>query len=77
VSAVATAPLTRRPDGKVHVARAVCSWDPGARCFTVHSAGAQGSHQLRAMAAANALAVLPDGGGVAVGEPVEVILLDR
>jgi molybdopterin molybdotransferase len=77
VSAVAAAPLVRRPDGKVHVARVVCRWDPAARCFTVHSAGAQGSHQLRAMAAANALAVLPDGGGVAAGEPVEVILLDR
>ena len=33
------------------------------------------SHQLAAMAAANALAVLPDGDGVAAGDDVEVIPL--
>ena len=36
----------------------------------------QDSHQLRAMADANALAVLPDGEGVGAGEPVEVLLTD-
>jgi len=35
----------------------------------------QGSHQLAAMASANALAVLPDGDGVPVGDEVEVIPL--
>jgi len=39
------------------------------------SAGGQGSHQLSAMAAADALAVLPDGDGVADGGPVEVLVL--
>jgi molybdopterin biosynthesis enzyme len=33
------------------------------------------SHLLRAMAAANALALLPDGDGVQAGEPVQILLL--
>ncbi|MEL7207504.1 MAG: molybdopterin molybdenumtransferase MoeA, partial [Actinomycetota bacterium] len=33
----------------------------GSGGLVAHSAGGQGSHQLSAMAAANALAVLPDG----------------
>ncbi len=43
--------------------------------FELRSAGGQGSHQLTAMAGADALAVLPDGDGVAVGETVEFIHL--
>ena len=35
----------------------------------------QGSHQLAATAAANALAVVPDGDGVAAGGDVDVLLL--
>jgi molybdopterin biosynthesis enzyme len=42
----------------------------------VRSAGGQGSHQLSALAAANALAVLPDGDGADDGELVEVIPFD-
>ena len=41
----------------------------------VRSAGGQGSHHLTAMAAADALAVLPDGDGVAAGDPVDVLVL--
>ena len=41
----------------------------------VRPAGGQGSHQLAAMAAANALAVLPDGDGVAAGGAVEIMVL--
>jgi molybdopterin biosynthesis enzyme len=44
--------------------------------YRVRSAGGQGSHQLSAMAAANALAVLPDGDGVGPGDRVDVLLLD-
>jgi molybdopterin biosynthesis enzyme len=41
----------------------------------VRSAGGQGSHQLAGLAAANALAVLPDGPAVEPGRTVEVVLL--
>jgi len=41
----------------------------------VSSAGGQGSHQLTAMAAANALAVLPDGDGASEGDTVTVMYL--
>jgi molybdopterin molybdotransferase len=41
----------------------------------VRPAGGQGSHQLAALAAADGLAVVPDGEGVAAGGDVEVLLL--
>ena len=41
----------------------------------VRSSGGQGSHLLRSMALANALALLPDGEGVAAGGAVKVMLL--
>jgi molybdenum cofactor synthesis domain-containing protein len=72
--AVAGEALDRRPDGKTHFARVVAAYEPD-RGFVVRSAGGQGSHQLSAMAAANALAALPDGDGVAAGGGVEIILL--
>ena len=77
VSAVADEALRRRPDGKTHFVRAVCRWDAGAATYRVASAGAQGSHQLTAMADADALVVLPDGDGVALGDRVDVRLLGR
>ena len=73
VQATATAPLQRHPDGKIHFARVVWSYRQGR--YEVRSAGGQGSHQLSALAAANGLAVLPDGHGAAVGEVVELIRL--
>lgn len=45
-------------DGKTHFARVVATYLDGAYRFS--SAGGQGSHQLSAMAVANALAILPD-----------------
>ena len=75
VQAVTTEPLKRHPDGKIHFSRVVVSED--ADGFQVRSSGGQGSHQLMAMATANGLAILPDGDGVDVGAPVEVMLLDR
>ncbi len=41
----------------------------------VRATGGQGSHQLLAMATADALAVLPDGDGVDAGGEVEVLPL--
>jgi molybdopterin molybdotransferase len=72
---VAGEALRRQPDGKVHFVRVVASVDDDGR-HQVRSAGGQGSHQLSAMATANALAVLADGDGVEAGAPVPVLLLD-
>ena len=74
VDAVADAALRRRPDGKVHFVRVIASTGDDGR-WHIRSSGGQGSNLLRAMALANALAVLPDGDGVAEGENVEVMLL--
>jgi molybdopterin molybdotransferase len=74
--ATADEALSRRPDGKVHFVRVVAT--AGERgVLHVRSSGGQGSHQLAAMARANALAVVPDGEGVRLGGHVEVILLDE
>ena len=74
VPAVAVDGVPRRPDGKIFFARVVAAQaDDGS--WEVRSAGGQGSHQLAAMAAANALAIVPDGGGVAPGGVVRTMLL--
>lgn len=75
VGGVLTEPLRRRPDGKTHFARVVCEWDSSASTYVVRSAGAQGSHHMAAMAAANALAELPDGETIEAGATVRVRLL--
>lgn len=73
--AVADDGFDRTPDGKTHFARVVAHHGADGRVHA-RSAGGQGSHQLGAMAAANALAVLPDGDGVPPGGDVDVLLLD-
>ena len=65
--------LGRRPDGKTHFARVRVDYADGE--FLARSAGGQGSHQLSAMAAADALAVLPDGDGLDEGDPVSLLIL--
>ena len=74
VDAIAGQDLLRRPDGKIHFARVVSEYIDGD--YRLRFAGGQGSHQLRAMADANALAVVPDGDGVAEGGTITAILLD-
>ena len=74
VRAVADEALSRRPDGKTHFIRVVSSMGDDGR-HRVRSAGGQGSHLLRTMAVADALAVVPDGEGVPAGGEVDVILL--
>jgi molybdopterin molybdotransferase len=74
VRAVADEDLRRQPDGKVHYLRVVTRRGADGR-WGVRSAGGQGSHQLAAMAAADGLAVLPDGDGVGAGGEVDVLLL--
>lgn len=75
VRALADEDLGRRPDGKTHFARVAASFGGDGRVH-VRSAGGQGSHQLGAMAASNALAVLPDGDGVPAGGDVDVLLVE-
>lgn len=89
IKTVAAEGFRRRIDGKTHFVRVRLHVDPGhaepgraeagepIRPSTVlaSSAGGQGSHQLSAMAAADGLAVLPDGEGVAAGSELEVVVL--
>jgi molybdopterin molybdotransferase len=74
VPGVADEPLRRRSDGKLHLVRVVATADDDGRLH-VRASGGQGSHLLRAMALANALALLPDGEGVDAGQPVQVMPL--
>jgi len=73
VPAVALEDLRRRPDGKTHLLRVNLSWQADGR-LGARSAGGQMSHQLTAMAFANALAIVPDGDGLGAGERLEAIL---
>ncbi len=74
VLAVIDEGLPRRPDGKVHYQRVHGAFGDDGR-WHARSTGAQGSHQLASTAAANGLAVVPDGHGVPVGGEVRVLLL--
>jgi molybdopterin molybdotransferase len=75
-TAIADEPMKRTEDGKIHFNRVFVNRDAEGT-LRARRTGGQGSHQLLAMAAANALAVLPNGDGVDEGDPVEVLLLDR
>jgi molybdenum cofactor synthesis domain-containing protein len=75
LKARATTDLPRRRDGKVHFPLVLVTRG-GDGGLEVGAAAGQEAHQLRAMADANALAVLPDGEGVKAGGAVEVMLLD-
>jgi molybdopterin molybdotransferase len=75
VPAIADEPMRRRTDGKTHFNRVVATVDDEGRRH-VRSAGGQGSHQLTAMAHADALAVVPDGSGIDAGGLVDVLVLD-
>jgi molybdopterin molybdotransferase len=74
VTARAAADLARNPDGKLHLDRVRVRWAGGG--YEAARTGGQASNQLAATAAANALALLPDGEGVRAGEDVTVMLLD-
>ena len=73
--AKAATPLLRRKDGKVHFARV--SLKKKDDLYEASLLDGQGSHQLAAMANAQGLAILPDGGGVEKGDLVDVIQLSE
>jgi molybdopterin molybdotransferase len=75
VSATADVDLHREADGKLHLLRAHISLD-NPTSWRVRTTSGQESHQLRSMAEANSLVLLPDGTGVHAGEPVSVLLID-
>jgi len=75
VSAVVEADVQRRPDGKLHLLRARVTLDRQGT-WRVTVVEAQESHQLHAMASANALALVPDGTGAGAGDHIDVVLLD-
>ncbi len=64
----------RTADGKTHFVRVKVERDHG--IFRLSSAGGQGSHQLTAMAGADALAVLGDGEGVDEGDILEFFFIN-
>ena len=72
--AIVAEPIRRRPDGKLHLVRVVASVGDDGH-WRVRPVGGQGSHQLAAAAGANALALVPDGEGVAAGTAVQVLVL--
>ena len=76
VASVVDEDLRRRADGKVHFVRVVASYGPDDR-YHVRPSGGQGSHQLSALASANALAVVPDGEGLPAGSVVPTMLFDE
>ena len=61
-------------DGRTTYVRVTAEFAPDGR-LRVSNAGGQGSHQLYAMARANALAVTPPGQDKADGDPVDVLIL--
>jgi molybdenum cofactor synthesis domain-containing protein len=73
VDALAGAAMPRRTDGKLHLDRVVVRYEDGR--YTAVRSGAQASNALAAMAAANGLALLPDGPGPQTGDPIKVMLL--
>ncbi|CAA9215332.1 MAG: Molybdopterin molybdenumtransferase [uncultured Acidimicrobiales bacterium] len=74
VPAVADVGFERDPDGKTHFVRVRSSVEADGRVHVAPVSG-QGSHQLAAMAGADALVVLPDGDGVNAGAEVAALLL--
>ena len=74
VAAIAGERFANPGDGKTHFTRVRGEPDEHGR-WQVRAAGGQGSHQLTAMARADALAIVADGAVIEAGERIEVILL--
>ncbi|HEY3809881.1 MAG TPA: gephyrin-like molybdotransferase Glp [Acidimicrobiales bacterium] len=75
VNATCATDLERQPDGKTHFLRARVALHHDGTWGVQPSLG-QESHQLHAMAEANALVMLPDGAGAPAGDQVAVLLID-
>jgi molybdopterin molybdotransferase len=75
VQAELDGPIRRSPDGKLHLVR-VRAWLDSRGQVRVTPLEGQESHQLSVLAAANALAMVPDGPGLDAGASVDTMLLD-
>jgi molybdopterin molybdotransferase len=75
VRAVADSDLRAGRDGRTTFVRVRSGFSPDGRVH-VSSTGGQGSHQLHAMALADALAILPPGEDVTAGDEVDLIFLE-
>jgi molybdenum cofactor synthesis domain-containing protein len=75
VDAVLDCELPRAKDGKLHVVHASARFHDDGRVH-IESAVRPGSHLISAVAGANALAMVPDGDGFAIGEVVRAIILN-
>jgi len=73
VRALARDGFARRPDGKLHLDRVRVEIEDGR--YVCARAGEQASNVLSGMAAANGLALIPDGDGVESGAEIQVLLL--
>ena len=67
--------MPRTPDGRVHLVHVVGRVHDDGRLH-VERVARHASHLLNAVAESNALVVLPDGDGAALGDDVRVIVLD-
>ena len=74
VVAIADDGLPRRVDGKTHYMRVAGAFAADGR-YHISSVGAQGSHQLAATSLADAIAIVPNGDGIAAGGSVDAMLL--
>jgi len=74
VTARAEHAFTRKRDGKLHLDRVRVRWSGDG--YVAGRTGDQASNVLSATAAANGLAMIPDGEGIQAGDPVTVMLLD-
>lgn len=74
IVAITDQALHRKPDGRVNYTRVRARFGTDGRCHVL-PLGGQGSHQLRAMANADALAVVPAGEAIPAGGDVDVMLL--
>jgi len=75
VRATLAARVNRAPDGKLHLVR-VQARIASDGTLVAEPVSGQGSHQLRSLADANALALVPDGDGCPAGASVALLLLD-
>jgi len=66
--------MPRRPDGRVHIVHVDVAISGDERVHVIR-AMREGSHLLQAVAPANAMAIVPDGGGLSNGDVVRVIVL--